>query len=149
MRILERATLPASPETVWSLLTDWERQASWMPDVAWIRVLGSERGAGTRLQVRTRVFGVPAATDLVAVTMWEPPARLAIEHTGVVKGSGEWRLERAGGGELTAFTWIESFRMPPPVLGDIALSVYAPWQRWMLRRSVANLSRIVGRSVAR
>jgi hypothetical protein len=143
MRILERALLPAAPDAVWTLLTDWEGQSSWMPDVAWIRVIGWERGAGARLEVRTRVFGVPAATDLVAVTVWEPPSRLAVVHTGIVKGGGEWRLQPAAGGERTAFTWMESFRMPPPVLGDIALGAYAPWQRWMLRRSIRNLKRML------
>jgi carbon monoxide dehydrogenase subunit G len=138
VRILERAVLPAAPQAAWAVLTDWERQASWMPDVASIRILGPERGADARLEVRTRVFGVPAATDLVVVAVWEPPSRLAIVHTGVVKGSGEWRLEPAAGGR-TAFTWTESFRMPPPVLGDLALWAYAPWQRWMLRRSIRNL----------
>lgn len=140
MRFEERAVLRAEPTRVWGLLSDWERQASWMPDVAWIRVVGSERELGARLQVKTKVFGIPLATDEVRVTAWEPPTRLAVDHVGVVVGVGEWHLEPTGDG--TRFTWFEDFRMPPPVLGDIALRIYAPFQRAMLRRSIRNLKRL-------
>ena len=141
MRFEERAILRADPTRVWDVLTDWERQASWMPDVAWIRLVGSERRLGAQLEVRTKVFGIPLATDRVRVTAWEPPRRLAIDHVGVVEGIGEWHLEATGGG--TRFIWSESFRMPPPVLGDLALWLYSPYQRFMLRRSVRNLTRLV------
>jgi uncharacterized protein YndB with AHSA1/START domain len=144
VRIEERTTFRASPARMWEVLSDWERQPSWMPDVAWMRLLGPDRELGARVAVRTRVFGIPAATDLMTVTAWEPGRHLAIAHTGVVKGSGEWLLEPAPGGG-TRFTWVEEFRMPPPMVGDLALWLYAPWQRWMLRRSVRNLRRIVER----
>jgi carbon monoxide dehydrogenase subunit G len=140
VRFEERTTIEAPPERVWEVLSDWEQQASWMPDVAWMRLLGPERELGARLEVRTKVFGVPLATDLVEVTAWEPPRRLAIRHIGVVVGTGEWHLEPVPEG--TAFTWIETFRMPPPVIGDLALWIYGPWQRAMLRRSTRNLNRL-------
>jgi ligand-binding SRPBCC domain-containing protein len=141
LQFQERTVLAAAPSRVWELISDWERQASWMPDVAWIRVVGAERGLGAELEVRTKVFGVPLATDRARVTAWEPPRRLAIDHVGVVIGVGEWRLDETQGGTL--FTWRESFRMPPPVLGDVALWLYAPVQRIMLRRSIRNLKRLM------
>jgi hypothetical protein len=137
----EQALLPAAPTEVWELVTDWERQPSWMPDVAWIRVIGTGRELGAELEVRTKVFGIPLATDRARVTGWEPPRRLTVEHVGVVIGVGEWRLDDIEGG--TRFTWRESFRMPPPILGDMALWLYSPYQRFMLRRSIRNLSRLV------
>lgn len=143
LTIDERGTLPAPPARVWPVLADWERQASWMADVAWIRIIGSERELGARLQVRTRVFGIPAATDLVEVTLWEPPRRLCVRHVGIVGGRGEWTLDPAPDGR-TAFRWVEEIRMPPRVLGDVALAVYGPWQRRMLRRSIRNLASLVG-----
>jgi carbon monoxide dehydrogenase subunit G len=141
MRFEERTTIEAPPEVIWRVLSDWERQSEWMPDVAWMRLLGPERELGARLQVRTKVFGVPLATDLVEVTAWEPPRRLAIRHVGVVVGTGEWHLAPAPRG--AAFTWIEVFRMPPPILGDLGLWLYSPWQRRMLRRSTRNLKLMV------
>lgn len=150
VRLREGAVFAAPPERVWAVLADWERQAAWMPDVATVRVLGAERELGARLAVRTKVLGIPLTTDLVEVTRWEPPGRLAVAHTGFVTGGGEWVLEevgpdgRAGGTGSTRFTWLEVLRMPPPLLGELALRIYAPVQRAMLRRSIRNLGRLLG-----
>jgi carbon monoxide dehydrogenase subunit G len=141
VRIGVRTVLDASPERVWNVLTDWDRQATWMPDVAWIRLLGPEREIGARLGVRTKVLGVPFTTDVIRVTVWDAPRRLAVDHTGLVKGWGEWRLEPRGG--KTLFTWVEELDLAPRWLGDVALRAYAPVQRSMLRRSVRNLRSLV------
>ena len=141
MRFERAAVIGAPPERVWSVLSDWERQASWMPDVSRIEVLGPNRELGASLAVRTRVFGIPVATDLVRVTVWEPPRRLVVDHVGVVVGTGEWRLEPVDE-RSTRFTWVEEIRMQPPIVGAVALWLYAPWQRWMLQRSIRNLRRI-------
>jgi hypothetical protein len=124
-------------------MTDWERQASWMPDVAWVRVLGGERELDARLLVRTKVFFIPAVTDTVLVTAWEPPTRLSVRHLGRVKGVGEWRLVRVDGG--TRFEWSEDLSLPFGIAGAIALRAYGPFQRAMLRRSVRNLAALVVR----
>src|SRR5438105_11460393 len=142
MRIHGSTLLPAEPERVWPVLVDWERQASWMPDVAWIRVDGPERELGARLSVRTKVVVVPALIDQVVVTAWEPPRLLRVEHRGLVRGRGEWLLTPAPGG--TSFEWTEELTMPPGRLGELALRLYGPIQRSRLRRSLTNLSRPVG-----
>lgn len=144
MRILERAILDAAPAGVWALLEDVEGQAAWMPDVAWIRAVGPSRGPGARFLVRTRVLGVPATTDEIEVTAWEPPHRLAVAHRGFVRGRGEWRLRPSIDGRRTLFEWDEELTMPPPVLGELALRAYGPIQRAMLRRSIRNLARMLG-----
>ena len=112
-----------------------------MPDVEWIRVVGDRGGPGTTLLVRTKVFGVPAVTDRVAVEVWEPPSRLVIRHHGLVRGSGEWRLDPFRGG--TRFSWSEELRMWPPLLGELGLQLYRPWQAWTLKRSLRNLRAVV------
>jgi len=142
MRLKESAVLSATPRRVWDLLVDWERQVSWMPDVAWVRVLGPGREDGARLAVRTKVFGVPLTTDVVRVTSWQPPRLLAVKHEGLVKGDGEWRLELLTDGR-TRFVWSEELRLPLPLFGEVALRIYSPWQRRMLRCSVRNLSLLV------
>jgi carbon monoxide dehydrogenase subunit G len=139
--IAVRTVLDASPERVWNVLTDWERQATWMPDVAWIRLLGPEREIGARVAVRTKVLGVPVITDVIRVTVWDAPRRLVVDHTGLVKGRGEWRLEPRDGN--TVFTWEDELNLPPRWLGDLAMRAYAPVQRSMLRRSIRNLRRLV------
>jgi carbon monoxide dehydrogenase subunit G len=87
MQLQGQIHIDATPGAVWAVLADWEGQVAWMPDVAWVRLVSSERELGARLEVRTRVFGVPATTDLVVVTGWRPPER------GLVSGRGAW--ERA------------------------------------------------------
>lgn len=140
MKLHERILIEASPERVWAVLADWEAQAGWMPDVAWMRLIGDERELGARLEVRTRVFGIPATTDVVVVTGWQPPVRMVIEHRGAVRGRGVWALQPRDGG--TVFDWSEEMTMPPPLLGELAMRIYAPVQARMLRRSLANVKRL-------
>jgi len=138
MKVSATGTLPATPERVWDALADWERQADWMPDVAWMRLRGDERGPGARLDVRTKVFGVPATTDVMVVTGWDPPRRMEVEHRGMVKGRGEWLLEPLAGG--TRFTWVEELRLPAGPVGEAALRVYRPVQRRNMQASIRNLA---------
>jgi uncharacterized protein YndB with AHSA1/START domain len=137
------AVYAAPPEAVWEVLTDWEGQAAWMPDVAWIRLVGTDREEGARLDVRTRVFGLPAATDRIRVTVWDPPRELAVEHHGVVGGRGSWVLEAVPPG--TRLQWTEELQLPGGSGGDLAMRAYAPWQTAMLRRSLRNLGHLVER----
>jgi carbon monoxide dehydrogenase subunit G len=139
--IEERTWFSASPEQVWSVLVQWERQADWMRDVAWIKVLGPDRELGARLAVRTKVFGLPFTTDQLVVTEWVPPRRMVVDHTGVVTGRGAWLLQPSRDG--TRFTWQESLQLRGGPLGDLALRTYAPVQRVMLRRSLSNLRALV------
>ena len=139
----EEAVYSALTEAVWEVLTDWESQADWMPDVAWIRVLGPERGEGARLEVRTKVFGLPATIDRIRVMVWDPPHELAVVHEGVVRGRGSWVLEPVPPG--TRLLWTEELQLPGGRAGDLAMRTYAPWQTAMLRRSLSNLRRLVDR----
>jgi hypothetical protein len=109
-----------------------------MQDADRVRVLTSAReGVGVFVAVRTRVLSVPLFTEELEVTVWDPPRRLVMAHRGLVHGVGHWRLEPSAGG--TAFTWTEVLRLPPPVLGEIALLAYRPFMRRLMRSSVRNL----------
>ena len=142
MRLELSAVISAPQERVWEILADWERYPAWMPDVAWVRPVGPERGEGMELAVRTKVLGVPLVTDRMRVTALEPPRRMAIEHAGLVSGPAEWRLEPEGGGSNVRFVWIEHLRMPPPLLGNLALWLYRPVLRLTFRWSMRNLARL-------
>ena len=122
----------------------WERQPEWMVDAAWVRVLGHWReGVGARVAVRTRILGIPAFTEILEVTEWEPPRRLVMAHRGFVRGTGEWSLEPAEGGG-TIFRWVEELRVPLPGLGELALLAYRPVMRRLMVRSVGNLQGLLG-----
>ncbi len=142
MRVERAVVLPETPERAWALLTDWERQPSWMLDADRVEVLSSRReGVGVRLGVRTRVLGVPAFTDLLEIAEWSPPRRLRVEHRRFVRGSGVWSLEPAPYG--ATFTWLEEVRLPVPLLGELLLTCYRPVMRWLMGRTLDAFRRYV------
>src|SRR5437764_9611292 len=104
MKVSATVLVPGRAEALWDRLAAWERQPEWMVDAVSVRVVSPERaGPGTRIAVRTRVLGLPALTDVLEVTEWEPPRRLVMARSGFVRGSGTWLLEDDGAG--TRFTW--------------------------------------------
>jgi hypothetical protein len=138
MRVEASAVVPVTPPSLWAVLLRWEEQARWMRDADEVRVIGERRdGAGARIAVRTRVLGVPAFTEPLEVTEWDPPRRLALAHRGFVRGSGIWSLEPEGEG--TRLRWTEDLTLPIPLLGEAALLAYRPFLRRLMRGSLADL----------
>jgi len=62
-------------------------------------------------------------------------------HRSFVRGTGTWSLERLDG--ATRFAWTEVLSLPIPLLGELALLVYRPFLRRLMRGSLANLQRLV------
>lgn len=138
MRVARSIDLPCDADEAWAVLTDWERQADWMADADAIHVTSPERtGTGVTLAVRTRLFQVPAFTERIEVTGWDPPTGLAIEHGPPLRGRGVWTLTPTGDG--TRFTWVEEVALATPVLGRVLSACYAPVLGWLLRRSMRGL----------
>lgn len=145
MRVEAEIVLPVTPAVSWRALTDWERQVDWMRDADSVRVLTPHReGLGVRLAVKTRVLGVPAFTEVLEVTEWRPPERLVVKHQGFVRGDGEWTFEPTPAG--TRFGWAEILSLPVPVLGELALRVYRPFMRRLMRRALADLAASLSRA---
>jgi hypothetical protein len=135
--------LPLPPEEAWRFLTDWELQPGWMKDADSVSVLGERReGTGVYLAVRTRIYGVPLFTERLEVVAWNPPRRLVMAHRSFIRGVGVWRLDPVPDGSL--FRWIEEISLPVPVLGAIALAVYRPFMRRLMRAAVRDLCRLAG-----
>jgi carbon monoxide dehydrogenase subunit G len=142
MEVERSVVLPTTPSAAWSILMDWERQADWMLDADRVEVVSDHReGVGVRLAVRTRIGGIPAFTEPMEVTAWEPPRRLAIRHGSVVAGSGTWTLVPVTGG--TRFTWHEDVRLRVPVVGDLAARAYRPVMSRLMARAMDGLRRHV------
>jgi hypothetical protein len=136
--------LPLEPADAWRLLTDWERQSRWMRDAAWVRVVTERReGNGVQLAVRTRVLSVPLFTERLEVVAWEPPRRLVIAHRSFIRGVGVWRVDPVPDGSL--FRWVEEISLPVPIVGWIALAVYRPVMRRLMRGAMRNLRRAAAR----
>jgi uncharacterized protein YndB with AHSA1/START domain len=138
MRIARSVELPCDAEEAWRVLTDWERQADWMRDADAVVVTSPARsGTGVTLEVRTRLFQIPAFTEKIRVTAWDPPSALTIEHGAPVRGHGEWTLAPIAGG--TRFTWAEDVELAAPFLGWLLTACYAPVLGVLLRRSMQGL----------
>ena len=143
MKFAASIVIPVDPGALWEVLIRWEDQARWLKDADSVRVLGSRReGIGVRLAVKTRVLNVPLFTEQVEVTFWDPPRRLAIGHRSFVRGVGTWELAREGAG--TRFTWTEELSLPVPLVGELALLVYRPFMRRLMRRGLESLRAHVG-----
>ena len=134
--------LPVFPEAAWAVLMDWEHQADWMLDADSVVVVSEHRtGVGVRLAVRTRIAGLPAFTEPMEVTGWDPPYRLEIRHGSLVEGTGVWTLEPVLDG--TRFTWSEEIRLAVPLVGEPAARVYRPVMRMLMSRAMEGLRRHV------
>jgi hypothetical protein len=142
MRVEAVRDLAASPQRVWSSIERWEEQSRWIRDAVWVHVLTPERaGVGARIEVLNRVLHVPLFTEQLEVVGWEPPRTMVMAHRSFVRGTGTWSLEPVDAS--TRFTWTEDLSLPIPILGELALLVYRPFLRRLMRRSLANLQRLV------
>lgn len=141
MRITQSIGLPVPCEAAWAFLVDWEHQASWMKDADRVQVVGSQReGVGTRIRVKTRLFGIPAFVEPMEVRGWDPPHRLLISHGSIVKGTGEWVLESLGSAhEGCRFTWHEDITLRAPVVGELAARCYGVLMGRLMRGSLAGV----------
>ena len=123
MRVERSIDLPCRAEEAWAVLTDWERQADWMLDADAIEVRREPReGVGVRLDVRTRLFQMPAFTEhdgggrVGAADGARDRARPADPRA--------WDLGARGpidGG--TRFTWTEEVELATSALGRIVAAL--------------------------
>lgn len=135
MRVEREILLPCRPAEAWRFLTDWERQADWMVDVGRVEVISASReDVGVRLRCPSKVFGIPAFTEVMEVTAWDPPNGLTIRHGVPVDGEGTWWLARDPDG--TRFRWKEEVRLAIPVVGDLAARCYRPFMGRLMERSM-------------
>ena len=141
-RIEVTTHVEASPERVWEVLTDWERQAEWMADVRHIAVASEHReGTGVTLRANTDILGF-VVRDELQVTQWEPPSVLGVRHLGrLISGVAAFELTPTPSG--TRLVWWEEAAVPLGGAGDaVAQLILVPWIRRVFRRSVAHFKRL-------
>lgn len=139
MRVEAEGYLPVSLDEAWRALLRWEDQARWIRDAVSVRVLSPHReGIRVRIAVKNRVYNVPLFTEELEVTRWEPPHALEMTHRSFVRGVGTWALDAEGDG--ARLRWSEELSLPIPVLGELALLVYRPFLRRLMRGALRDLS---------
>ncbi len=137
MAITVSTQIAAPVDEVWAYAADFASHADWMRDAVGVEFMTDERqGPGTTMAVETRV-GPFRTTDIIEVVEVDPPHRIAVEHTGLFTGSGEFRLEPLGPLK-TRFTWHEELRFPwylgGPLGERVARPILATIWRGNLRR---------------
>jgi len=128
-----QALVPAPPERVFALVTDWPRHREWMVATsAW------QAGEG-RVEAFTGV-GRLGFLDVMTIRRWQPPHVVEMEHVGrLVRGAGVIRVQEHPGGSRVI--WAERLHPPLVVVG---------WLLWPLARPVVNaLARLSLRRLAR
>lgn len=112
----------APVETTWRAVTDWPTQGEWMLGTV---VTGTGSAVGGTLEAYTgrKPFGF---LDTMEITVWEPPHRCEVLHTGrIVKGTGVFEVREAPGG--SELIWSEVLELPLGALGRLGWPLVRPF----------------------
>jgi len=131
----------APVEQTWDVLTDWDVHDRWM---LLTRAEGG-RSEGATIAAFTGI-GPVGFLDTMTITVWEPPHRAVVRHTGtVVRGSGAFEVEAVGTGR-SRVVWSEWVVLPFGLLGTIAWPIVRPVLRVFVQISLRRLARYVEQS---
>lgn len=132
-------TVAATVEEVWDDVSRLETHSEWMMDASAIVFADDQQsGEGTRMEVETRI-GPLRTNDVIEVTAWEPPRRIAVRHEGIVSGTGEFILIPVG--ERTRFVWREELRFPLSRGGAVTEFLARPVLIAVWRRNLRRFAR--------
>jgi carbon monoxide dehydrogenase subunit G len=138
-RISQSVVIDAPLDVVWREAADLPSHAEWMADAESVEILtNTELGPGTRMKVET-VVGPLRTTDFMEITEWEEGRAIGVRHTGLVTGTGQFRLSAVAGG--TRFTWTESLTFPWYLGGGATAQLAKPVLGWIWRRNLNGLKR--------
>jgi hypothetical protein len=126
----------------WDVLFDWSRQGEWMLGTR-VKVTGGD-GASVGSTVSAWTGAGPLGfTDTMTVTLWDPPRRCEVLHTGsVVRGTGAFEVQELPGGR-SRFIWSEDLDLPLGALGRAGWPVARPAFIAGVRRSLDRLAELV------
>ncbi|WP_336206969.1 SRPBCC family protein [Nonomuraea sp. LPB2021202275-12-8] len=129
--------VPAPPEQVFALVTDWPRQREWM------FMTSARQVAEDRIEAYTgiRPFGF---LDVMTITAWDPPSLVRMRHIGrLVRGEGVIRVQACEGGSRVI--WGERLRPPFGVLGRALWPLARLLTVMLARHSLRKLGRLLSR----
>ena len=95
--LVSNIEIDASPEEVWSVLTDFAKFSDWNPFIRWIK---GELTKGAKLEVRIQPTGARGSTFKPTVLSVDPPRELRwVGHlwiSGLFDGEHTLRIESIG-----------------------------------------------------
>jgi uncharacterized membrane protein len=143
MRVAASITVHAPPDQVWEFVSDPERVLSFMSGVTRWEVEGEQRGGlGARYRILFRV-GAAEIGGLVEIVEWEEPCELAWTSVLGIDQRGRWRLRELPGGRTRVELRMAYGVAGSGLLGWLAERVAAPSVVSHLRRSLAQLRRMI------
>ena len=127
-RLQREVEVAAPAEAVWDYVTDWPRQAEWIP-LTRVENVGSGTGLGGRFRAWTGL-GPVGFWDPMTITAWERTpdggGRCEVLHLGaVVKGEGEFTV-LAVDERTSRFVWAEVVVVPFGALGALGWRLARP-----------------------
>jgi hypothetical protein len=141
-RIRVSTVIDAPPKVVWAAIEDVETHVDWMDDAVAIHITSDERrGTATTFECDTKI-GPFRLTDRMAITEWDPPKAMGVSHTGLVTGSGVFRLKRLRRGR-TVITWTERLRFPWWMGGPLGALAARPVLRHIWSGNLEHLKALV------
>jgi len=139
-----RIAMPASAQAVWDAITDWPSQGTWMLGTrVWVGA-GDGRSVGSRIEAFTGV-GKLGFLDTMNITVWDPPHRCEVLHTGrVVRGVGWMATEAsATGSDTCVFVWGERLHLPWGWFGRLGWLIAGPLMKAGVRASLVRFQRVL------
>ena len=130
----------APAQRTWDVLTDWSVHHEWM------LLTRAEGGAaaGESIEAFTGI-GRIGFLDTMTITVWEPPHRAVVRHTGkVVRGSGAFEVQPLGEHQ-SLVVWSEWVQLPFGILGRLGWPLARLVVKAAVQLSLRRLARYVER----
>lgn len=134
-------TINSPLKIVWNEVSKLENHTNWMHDAVKIDFLSeNNRGLGAKMKVLTKV-GPIRLYDYMTVTEWVEEESIGVDHIGIVKGKGRFKLEKIDDNK-TLFIWEETLKFPI-YLGSIVGEFFGtPFLKLIWKRNLKNLKEI-------
>ena len=137
-----RVDVDASVEQTWAGAVDWSGQHAWMLGTTVRPTRQGGQGVGGGVEAFSGI-GRLGFLDTMDITLWEPPHRCHVLHTGrVVRGTGAFEVEPRGDGRST-FVWREDLDLPLGLLGQVGWRLVGPLFTLGVRISLRRFARWV------
>ena len=132
-----------TPAELWAELRHIERHVQWMHDAVAIHFEGDQReGVGTSFVCATKV-GPFVTNDVMTITEWVDNSLMGVEHRGLVRGVGVFRILDSSKG--STLTWSETLYFPWWMGGAFGALAASPILRALWRRNLRTLRRVASR----
>jgi hypothetical protein len=132
----------APVERTWAGATDWAGQGDWMLGTRVWPTKQDGQGVGGGIEAFTGM-GPLGFLDTMDITLWEPPHRCHVLHTGrVVRGTGAFEVKSRGPQQST-FVWREDLELPLGLLGRWGWPLVKPFFAYGVKLSLKRFARWV------